>query len=110
LQLYREIKFLNQQPLLQITAYHVDSTILADGTYDLIPEPEQGISEDQVNVAEDLTEAPNQGSEVFDIPDPSPTQEDKPRCITQYFNLLHLCSFILIYLYYALSLGVKMEP
>jgi hypothetical protein len=79
LQLYREVKFLNQQLLLQITAYYVDSTTLADGTYKLIPEPEQGISEDQVNVAEELTEAPNQSSEVIDIPDPSPTQEGKPR-------------------------------
>jgi hypothetical protein len=30
---------------------------LEDGTYELVPEPEQGISEDQVNIAEDLTEA-----------------------------------------------------
>jgi hypothetical protein len=65
--------------LLQITAYHVDSTTLADGTYELFPEPEQGISEDQVNVAEELTEAPNQSSEVIDIPDHSPTQEGKPQ-------------------------------
>jgi hypothetical protein len=79
LQLYREVKFLNQRPLLQITAYHVDSTTLADGTYELILEPEQGILEDQVNVIEELTEAPNQSSKVIDIPDPSPTQEGKPR-------------------------------
>jgi hypothetical protein len=79
LQLYRELKFLNQQSLLQITAYHVDSTTLADGTYELIPEPEQGISEDQVNITEELTEAPNQSSEVIDIPYPNPTQEGKPR-------------------------------
>jgi hypothetical protein len=79
LQLYREVKFLNQRPLLQITVYHVDSTTLADGTYELIPEPEQGISEDQVNIAEELTEALNQSSEVIDIPEPSPTQEGKPR-------------------------------
>jgi hypothetical protein len=65
--------------LLQITAYHVDSTTLADGTYELILEPEQGISEDQVNVAKELTEASNQSSEVIDIPDPSPTSEGKPR-------------------------------
>jgi hypothetical protein len=44
----------------------------------LVPEPEQGISEDQVNIAEDLTEAPNQSSEVVDIPDHSLTQEGKP--------------------------------
>jgi hypothetical protein len=79
LQLYREVKFLNKRPLLQITAYHVDSTTLADGTYELIPEPEQGISEDQVNITEELTEAPNQSSEVTNILDPSPTQEGKPR-------------------------------
>jgi hypothetical protein len=65
--------------LFQIAAYHVDSTTIADGTYELIPEPEQGISEDQVNVAEELTKALNQSSEVTKIPDPSPTQEGKPR-------------------------------
>jgi hypothetical protein len=83
---------------------------LDDGVYESIQEPEQGFSEDQVNVTEDLTEAPNKGTEVFDIPDPNPAQEGRPRCITQYFKLLHLYSFILIYLYYALSLGVEMEP
>jgi hypothetical protein len=60
-------------------AYHIDSTTLANGTYELILEPEQGISEDQVNVAEELTEALNQSSKVFDIPDPNPTSEGKPR-------------------------------
>jgi hypothetical protein len=79
LHLYREVKFLNQRPSLQITAYHVDSTTLADGTYELIPEPEQGISEDQVNIAEELTEALNQSSEIINISDPSPTSEGKPR-------------------------------
>jgi hypothetical protein len=56
---------------IQIIAYHVESTTLEDGTYELVPEPEQGISKDQVNVAEDLTEAPNQSSKVVNIPDPS---------------------------------------
>jgi hypothetical protein len=63
---------------------------LDDGVYELVPEPEQGFSEDQVNVVKDLTEAPNQSSEVIGIPDPSPAQEGKPRCITQYLKLLHL--------------------
>jgi hypothetical protein len=66
----------------------------------LVSEPEQGISEDQVHVAEDLTEALNQGLEDIDIPDPSSTQESKPRCITQYFKL---CTYIAIYLACALS-------
>jgi hypothetical protein len=63
-----------------------------------------------VNVVENLTEAPDQSSEVFDIPDPSPTQEGKPQCITHYFKLLRLYSLLLIYLHYALRLGVEMEP
>jgi hypothetical protein len=63
-----------------------------------------------VNVTEDLIEDPNQGSEVLDITDPSPAQEGKPGCITRYFKLLHLYNFILIYLYYALIIGVEMEP
>jgi hypothetical protein len=86
--------------LIQIIAYHVESTTLEDGTYELVPEPEQGISKDQVNVAEDLTEAPNQSSEVVDILDPSLTQEGKPRCITLFFEL---CTYYVIYLYCTLS-------
>jgi hypothetical protein len=68
--------------LLQIIAYHVDLTTLVDGTYELILETDEGISEAQVNVAEDLSEAQNQGSEDTDITDPSLTSEGKPRCIT----------------------------
>jgi hypothetical protein len=48
--------------------------MLEDGTYELVLEPEQGISKDQVHIAEDLTEAPNQSLAMIDIPDPSPTQ------------------------------------
>jgi hypothetical protein len=101
LQLYREVKFSNQRPLLQINAYYVDSTTLADGTYELILEPEQGISEDQLNVAEELTEAPNQSSEIFDIPDPIPTQEGKPRYKPLF--LLHCNLYIHVYLLVHLS-------
>jgi hypothetical protein len=62
-------------------AYHIDSTTLADGDYQLIPEPEEGMSEDPGNVTRGLTEAPNLGSETFsvDIFDPCPTSEGKPR-------------------------------
>jgi hypothetical protein len=34
-------------------AYHIDSTTLADGDYQLIPKPEEGISEDPGNVTRD---------------------------------------------------------
>jgi hypothetical protein len=62
-------------------AYHIDSTTLADGDYQLILEQEGDISEDPGNVIGDLTEAPNLSSETFsiDISDPSPTSEGKPR-------------------------------
>jgi hypothetical protein len=64
--------------LLQIIAYHVDLTTLADGTYDLIPEPDEGISQAQVNVAKDLSEALNQGSEDTDITDPASPVKASP--------------------------------
>jgi hypothetical protein len=61
-------------------AYHIDSTTLADGDYQLIPDPEGDISENPGNAIGDLTEAPNPSSETFsvDISDPSPTSEGKP--------------------------------
>jgi hypothetical protein len=86
--------------LLQIIAYHVDLTTLANGTYELILEPDEGISEAQVDIAEDLSEAPNQGSEDIDITDPSLTSEGKTCCITQYFKL---STYTIIYLSCALS-------
>jgi hypothetical protein len=57
-------------------------------------ENELGSSEDPANIVETITEAPNQSSEVSDTPAPSPAQEGKPRCITQY---LIYYNFILIY-------------
>jgi hypothetical protein len=60
-------------------AYHVDSTTLANGDYELIPEQGVASAEDPGNAVEDLTEAPNQISENFDTTAPNPTQEAKPR-------------------------------
>jgi hypothetical protein len=89
-------KTLNSRTIYQIIAYHVESTTLDDGDYELVPETEQGFSEDLVSIIETLTEAPNQSSKIFDTPAPSPAQEGKPRCITQYFKLLH---YAILYLY-----------
>jgi hypothetical protein len=87
---------------------HVDTTTSANGTYKIFPESAEDVSEDQVNVTKELTEAPNQSSEDIDISDFSPTSKGKPRCITQYFNLL---PFLYLYIsYLALSLGVEMKP
>jgi hypothetical protein len=76
-------------PLIYIFAYHVDSTTLTDGDYELILDQAVEVPEDPENTVEGLTEAPNQSSEDFDTTAPNPTQEGKPRCITQYFKLLH---------------------
>jgi hypothetical protein len=60
-------------------AYHVDSTTLADGDYQLIPEQEEVYSEDPGNLVADFSEAPNQGSEEINLTNPNPTSEGKPR-------------------------------
>jgi hypothetical protein len=70
--------------------------MLDDGDYELVLEQDQGFSLDPINIAEVITEAPNQSSEVSDTTDPSPAQEGMPRCITQYFKLLH---YAILYLY-----------
>ena len=45
-----------------ILASHIDTTILSDGTYELIPDSEEGDQEAQMN-ATILTEDPDQSSE-----------------------------------------------
>ena len=45
-----------------VHASHIDTSVLSDETYKLIPESDRGDPEVQVNAAE-LTEAPNQSSE-----------------------------------------------
>jgi hypothetical protein len=66
-------------PLTYDFAYHVDSTTLADGDYELIPEQGVESTEDPGNAIEDLKEAPNQSLENFDTTAPNPTQEGKHR-------------------------------
>ena len=64
-------------------AFHIDSTTLADGTYELVPESESEEREAQVNQTE-ATEDPNQ---VTKEPNASYAQEGKPRSMTYYFQL-----------------------
>jgi hypothetical protein len=89
-----------------MVAYHIESTTLDDGDYELVLGQDQGFSEDPTQVVKEVTEAPNQSSEASDIPAPNPTQEGKPRCISQYFNLLRFHYYII---YLALRLGVEMK-
>ena len=59
-------------------AFHIDTTALTDGTYELIPESDGGDPEVQVNAAE-LTEALNQSSEEPRAEIVSDYREGKPR-------------------------------
>ena len=55
LQLYCEVCVI----VIPVLASHIDTTVLADGTYELIPESEGGDPEAQVHAAI-LTENPDQ--------------------------------------------------
>ena len=61
-----------------VLASHIDTTDLADGTYELIPESEEGDLEVQVNAAV-LTEDPDQSSEEPKAVLASDYSEGKPR-------------------------------
>jgi hypothetical protein len=55
-------------------------TLLADGDYQILPEPKVEVSEDIGNITEDLTEAPNPILEEFiNVSDPSLASEGKPQ-------------------------------
>ena len=77
LQLYSEGKLYSSTSLIPITAFHIEITSLADGTYELIQEPDRDISETQDNVAE-LTEVPNFDSEESKPTDSIDVTKGKP--------------------------------
>ena len=78
-----------------VCAFHIDTTTLADGTYELVPEAEEGPGEAQVNFA-DAVENPNPTSEASET---YLAQEGKPRCIDPsilnvipiYVPIMYLC-------------------
>ena len=59
-------------------ASHIDMTVLADGTYELIPESEGGDQKAQVNAAT-LTEDPDQSPKESKANLASDYREGKPR-------------------------------
>ena len=61
-----------------VLASHIDTTVLADGTYELIPESEEGDQEAQLN-ATILTEDPDQSPEEPKAVLASDYREGKPR-------------------------------
>jgi hypothetical protein len=50
-----------------------------NGTYEISPESTENVPEDQVNVANGISEAPNQSSEDINIPNFRLTSKGKPR-------------------------------
>ena len=64
--------------VILVLASHIDTTILADGTYELIPESEGGDPEAQVN-ATTLTEDPDQSPKEPKADLASDYREGKPQ-------------------------------
>ena len=82
-----------------VLASHIDTTDLADGTYELIPESEGGDPEVQVNTVV-LTEDPDQSSEEPKADLASDYREGKPRTLPSISNyalyILLTCAFIVL--------------
>ena len=64
--------------VISFLASHIDTTVLADGTYELIPESEGGDQEAKVNAAI-LTEDPDKSPEEPKADLASDYREGKPR-------------------------------
>ena len=75
--------------VIPFLASHIDTTVLADGTYELILESEEGDPEAQVNTAV-LTKDPDQSPKEPKAELASDYREGKPRTYTQYFKLCTL--------------------
>ena len=84
LQLYSEGKLYSSTSLFPTIAFHIEITPLADGTYELIQEPDGDISEAQTNVVE-LTEVSNVDSEESKSTDSIDVTKGNPRCIILLF-------------------------
>ena len=98
LQLYSEGKLYSSTSLFLTIAFHIDTTSLADGTYELIQEPDGDFSEAQANIIE-LTEVPNSDSEEPKPTDPIDTTKGKLRCIILLF-LNYVIYYLLVHLSY----------
>ena len=84
LQLYSEGKLYSSTSLFSTIAFHIEITTLADGTYELIQEPDGDFSEAQGNIVE-LTEAPYSDSEEPQSTNSIDFTKGKPQCIILLF-------------------------
>ena len=92
LQLYTEITYVCFITTTHAYAFHIDTTTLIDGTYELVPESESEQREAQVNLTE-AAQDPNPSSEE---PRSSYAQEGKPRSMSYYFKFMQ---FIIVPIY-----------
>ena len=70
LQFYSEGKLYSSTSLFLTIAFHIDTTSLADGTYELIQEPDEDLSKARVNIMEDnedLNMNPESESELHEV-------------------------------------------
>ena len=70
--------------MISTFAFHIEVTPLANGTYELIQEPDGDFSEAQVNTVE-ITKVPNLDSEEPQHIDSIDTSTGKPQCIILLF-------------------------
>ena len=85
--------------VISFLASHIDTTVLSDGTYELIPDSEEGDQEAQVNAAT-LTEDPDQSPKEPKADLASDYREGKPGhkpSISNYaLFILLTCAFIVL--------------
>jgi len=84
--LHRYCEIIHTITAIHICASHIDTTTLADGTYELVPESESEQREAQVN----LTEAAQDPNPISEEPRSSYAQEGKPRSMSYYFKFMQL--------------------
>ena len=88
--LHRYCEIIHTITATHLCASHIDTTTLADGTYELVPESESEQREAQVN----LTEAAQDPNPFSEEPRSSYAQEGKPRSMSYYFKFMHLLLFL----------------
>ena len=84
--LHRYCEIIHTITATHLCASHIDTTTLADGTYELVPESESEQREAQVN----LTEAAQDPNPISEEPRSSYAQEGKPRSMSYYFKFMQL--------------------
>ena len=92
--------------VIPFLASHIDTTVVADGTYELIPESEGGDQEAQVN-ATTLTKDPDQSPEEPKVDLVSDYREASPGHKSSISNYALYLYYLLVHLQF---LGFELKP